>query len=65
MADPQGAAPAARRFDPSLLLVFLGIALVFLAFFSAAFWRPGYAVYFLGGGILVLAMGFVFASRSG
>jgi hypothetical protein len=63
--DPADAAPQEGRFDPSLLLVFAGIGLVFLAFLSAAFWKPGYAIYFLGGGIVLLAIGFVVASKSG
>ena len=63
MEGAEGAATG--RFDPSLILVFAGILLVFLALLSAAVWKGSYAVYFLGGGVLVLAAGFYFASRSG
>ena len=64
VAEAGAEASEPRRFDPALMLVFGGIALVFLALLSAAFWEPGYAIYLLGGGILVLAAGFYFASKS-
>ena len=65
MADPHQETAGTRRLDPSLLLVFAGIVLVFLAFLSASIWDPSYALYFLVGGVLVLAAGFVLASRAG
>ena len=65
MAGPGEEEAGPKRFDPSLALVFLGIALVFGAFLAAGFWAAGWAIYFLGGGIAMLAAGFYFASRSG
>jgi hypothetical protein len=57
-------APKRRGFDLSWLLVLVGIAMTFLAFLAAAFWRAGYAIYLLAGGILVLVAGFAIGSRS-
>lgn len=64
LVDDPNEGSQGRRFDPGLLLVFAGIILVFVAFLSAAFWDADHAVWFLAGGIVVLALGFVFASRS-
>lgn len=57
-------APKRRGLDLSWLLVLAGIALTFFAFLAAAFWRAGYAIYLLAGGILVLVAGFAAGSRS-
>ena len=61
--DEEDQKAPANRFDPALILVILGIGLVFLAPLSAAFWTGRFAIYFLVGGILVLALGFFLVNR--
>ena len=60
----EGTRPTGGWLEPSTLLIVTGVTLVFVAFLVVAVWQAAYAMYVLLGGVVVLILGFVVASRS-